>query len=888
MKRKLVFSVNIGIVFIVALLTFLYVRKDNKITYETQIENFMSMSEGLSQVTAKYLENEQFVCDTWAAFINSNTLSLEDSLSFVRSARPKKYSSVHIIFIDDDSFEGYSIAPSPNDENDFSVSYKHLNLFPDLNVPDDVSKINITRTYTNPQNGLQSIAFYNKIKILQDKTTRDALLLRIIPTEILNNSWTFPTDRFQDAQVSLIDMKGDYIIRGKYFKNSNFFEFYKSYNQDDFDPKFQENIKSENYGIESMIGSRSVPLLVSYVAVNSTDNWKIIVTVPKEKVTENNFNWILTILIALGLLLLLFFNILVLMSYNHQLITSTKAAEAANKAKSSFLSLMSHDIRTPMNAVLGMNEMILRESKEDDTLNYASNIKVSGKTLLSLINGILDFSKIEEGKMEIIPVDYKTSFFINNIINSVSKQLEKKKLEFIIKIDQNIPSVLNGDDLRVNQVIMNLLSNSVKYTQKGRVSFTMRTERIQGDTAELYVEVSDTGIGIKKEDMQRLFEPFERLDEQKNRNIQGTGLGMSIVTRLLHLMGTTLEVESIYGTGSSFHFLLKQKIVNPKPIGNFKDHLKDRVAENQSEITLYAPKAKILVADDNESNLKVAKNFLKLMGIVPDLVSGGFEVIEKIRQKQYHLVLLDHMMPQIDGAETLKKLREENLIGSTVMIAFTANIVAGAKEEYLREGFDGVLSKPIELEKLQSLLQKYLPKDITENKKEPSSKEASSAEATSSEATSVEDEILEFAPQGDASSKEALIQNEDVQNAGKKTFSSMREALTELGIDTEEGLRYCANDTDFYIEMLSTFVSSCKDKIQELDAYEKNNDLKNYQILVHALKSNTKGLGAESLSQTAKDLEEAAKNLDDAFVKENHKNFIAALEKTAKAIQKVL
>lgn len=551
-------------------------------------------------------------------------------------------------------------------------------------------------------------------------------------------------------------------------------------------------------------------------------------------------------------------------------------AEKANKAKSMFLSSMSHDIRTPMNAILGMNEMILRETKEEKTLDYAYNIKVSGKILLSLINSLLDFSKIEEGKMEIFPIPYETAFFVNNIINSISKAAEEKGLEFVVNIDENLPCVLLGDDIRINQVIMNLLSNAVKYTQRGRVTFTMRTEKIQDESIELYVEVSDTGIGIRKEDMERLFTPFERLDEQKNRSIQGTGLGISIVTRLLNLMGSKVELDSIYGIGSSFHFTLKQEIVDPAPMGDYKEPLKDKVANSQTEITLYAPKAKILVADDNETNLKVAKNFLKLIGIVPDMVSTGFDVIKKMKEKQYHIVLLDHMMPRMSGSETLKKLREEKLIGDTIIIAFTANVVAGAKEEYLKEGFDGMLSKPLELERLQDILKRFLPKDVISSKK-PALNDS---------------DVLEFSPQGSPQeedpSQSKAPSDANLSGMNGWDFFNMKNALNKSGIDTEQGLHFCANDKDFYIEMLSGFVSSKDEKLKELDSYAKEKDFKNYRILVHALKSNTKSLGANELSKKAKELEDASKEENEIFINENHKKFIEFYEKTAKIIQQAL
>ena len=397
---------------------------------------------------------------------------------------------------------------------------------------------------------------------------------------------------------------------------------------------------------------------------------------------------------------------------NNALAKSLDEAKKANEAKSRFLSLMSHDIRTPMNAILGMNEMILREASDEGIREYAHNVQAAGKTLLSLINGILDFSKIEEGKMEIIPVRYDTAVLARNIINSISSQAEKKGLELSVSIDRELPARLLGDDVKIGQVIQNLLSNAVKYTHSGTVSFTMKALNVEDGFLDLFVEVKDTGIGIRKEDMERLFEPFERLDEKRNRAIQGTGLGISIVTRLLSMMGSRLEVQSVYGSGSAFSFTLRQKVEDPSPIGDYREQQKTKATEPPAGPKFYAPGAKVLVADDNEMNLRVAKNFLKLFGITPDLASSGYEVLDKMRQKEYHLVLLDHMMPEMDGTETLRKLREENITGDAAVIAFTANVVEGTREEYLTAGFDGMLSKPIEMEKLQEALRQFLPEEL--------------------------------------------------------------------------------------------------------------------------------------------------------------------------------
>lgn len=398
--------------------------------------------------------------------------------------------------------------------------------------------------------------------------------------------------------------------------------------------------------------------------------------------------------LATGLVCLVTFLVCIIMVYrllsdlirwqdetNRQMKDAADAAIAAGKAKSQFLAQMSHEIRTPINAVLGMNEMILRESSDETILDYAGNIQAAGRTLLSLINSILDFSKIEDGKMEIIPVKYDIASMIHNLVNSIAERARNKSLDFIVEVDEELPSVLFGDDVRITQVIMNLLTNAVKYTEKGKIILSIKEGGRDEDSVYLDVMVKDTGIGIKQEDMGKLFESFERLEEKRNRNIEGTGLGMSIVTKLLVMMESELQVESVYGEGSEFSFRIRQAVIDPQPIGDYAKRLEKSKGSLDNAAHLYAPGAKVLVVDDNEMNRKVAQNLMKLNGIVPDQAASGMEAIEKIRENTYDVVFLDHMMPKMDGIETLAKLKEECLVadGMTI-IALTANAVVGARE----------------------------------------------------------------------------------------------------------------------------------------------------------------------------------------------------------------
>lgn len=399
-----------------------------------------------------------------------------------------------------------------------------------------------------------------------------------------------------------------------------------------------------------------------------------------------------------------------------ELIDASERAIAASEAKSSFLSNMSHEIRTPINAVLGMNEMILRECEEPNILAYSNSIRTAGSTLLGLVNDILDFSKIEAGKMEIIPVDYDLSSVINDLVNMIQTKADDKGLKLELDINKSIPKLLHGDEVRIKQVITNLLTNAVKYTEKGKVTFCIRYEKVpyEPDSVLLKVNIRDTGIGIKKEDMKKLFSEFDRIEEARNRNVEGTGLGMSITKRLLEMMDSALIVESIYGLGSKFSFELKQTVVKWEELGDYETAYKESVGKRKKYHEKFrAPDAHVLVIDDTPMNLVVFQSLLKQTRIKIDTADSGDDGLKLSYDKKYDMIFIDHMMPDKDGIETLHELRsrpkDPNL--NTPAICLTANAISGAREQYLAEGFNDYLSKPVDSEKLENMLLEYLPED---------------------------------------------------------------------------------------------------------------------------------------------------------------------------------
>lgn len=501
-------------------------------------------------------------------------------------------------------------------------------------------------------------------------------------------------------------------------------------------------------------------------------------------------------------------------------------ALAANEAKGKFLAHMSHEIRTPINAVLGMDEMILRESREQNIKEYAMDIHTAGQSLLSLINDILDFSKIESGKMEIVPVEYDVSSMFHDLVNMISQRALDKNLKLSVEIDHEIPSRLYGDDVRIRQVLTNILTNAVKYTHEGTVWL-----RVQGHSAEgkavLYFEVEDTGIGIKEEDLPKLSAEFERIEEDRNRNIEGTGLGMNITMLLLNMLGSRLHVESVYGQGSKFSFELEQKIVDSTPIGDFESKV-HQIAQNYSYSSkFYAKDAKILVVDDNAMNRKVLRNLLKETQIQVTEAEGGRACLELVKNNSYDLIFLDHMMPEMDGVETLHyiKTMEECPCRTTPVVMLTANAVSGAKEKYLGEGFDDFLSKPIVPEKLEAMIQKFLPEELIVQDRDP----GNSLEEGEHAVGEVSLEDLPFV--------EGLDWN----------YAWMHLPDMEL-------LEYTVKE--FYSQ-----IDSAADNLAQ--AYENIDDpdcLEQYRIFVHAMKSLSATVGIIPLSGVARVLEYAAKD----------------------------
>lgn len=520
-------------------------------------------------------------------------------------------------------------------------------------------------------------------------------------------------------------------------------------------------------------------------------------------------------------------------------------AVRANEAKSLFLSNMSHEIRTPINAVLGMNEMILRECTDDQLLSYAANIQSSGKTLLFLINDILDMSKIESGKMEIVRVEYAPEDLLMDLWNIIFLRAQEKGLNIRFSLDETLPRKLFGDDVRIKQIVTNLLTNAVKYTPQGGIELTAAYERREEGQIALVISVKDTGMGIRKEDMGKLFESFQRLDEEKNRNIEGTGLGMNITMSLLKLMDGDMKVESEYGKGSVFTVTIPQGIVCDEPAGDFESIRRRRdQSRSKKQQTFEAPEARVLVVDDNSMNLTVFQSLLKRTRMGITTADSGKRCLELVKKEHYHVIFMDHMMPEMDGIETLHEIQKLSDFPNkdTPVIALTANALSGAREGYLKEGFADFLTKPIDGDLLEQTVERYLPQALV-RRTQPAGEEPESI----------------------------------------KLRADYKDYL-QYGISIENGLAHAKDDMDMYLELVRMFIWE-RGKQDSMRQFLQEQNMKDYAIWVHGLKGNARTLGAERLADLAYEHEKQSKAGNAEYVNACWEELVGVWENTLEGFQ---
>ena len=685
MKKTLIIIANFLIVLFTLFFVSLYVRNQSAFMQSYNTENFMNMSIGMEQVTTNYLEGEQRLCDSWAACINSRKMNMAEAMDYLNVAQRLPYISAHIIKVD--SLTGFSNRPKINDPKDYTVSYKEIDIFSSLNVLlGQQDQVRVTRSYTNPINGVQSIAFCDLLELRGDAggIIESAILMRVIPVEVLASKWVFPSEKYSDAQISIIDREGNYIIKGKSFKNSNFFEFYKSYNQTGKEKL--ESLESEIHetGMFTMQNSKAESCLIVHVPVNTSFDWTLLTYIPMTDINKNNIDWPLVIVVSFCLLLLLVFDILVFMRFNRKLAAAAAEADSANKAKTDFLSTMSHDIRTPMNAIIGLTTIAEKNVKDSQYVSdNLKKIKLASNHLLTLINDILDISKVERGNISLSPVTFSIVDSAENLVNISQPTVRQKNIDFRFRSKNIKHEYLYADQLRINQIFINILSNALKYTPAGKQVYVDLSElpSEKKDCIKLEYKVADTGIGMSQDFMEVMYQPFIRQTDSRINTIQGTGLGLAITKKMVDIMGGQIECQSQEGLGTTFTVTLDIEVSSK--------------AENEQKL----PPLEVLVIDDDEVLLETACDTLTALGTNPELAESGETALTKLLAKKeagksYDVIILDWKMPGVNGVELTKKIRE--IAGNDISILLVSAYDWTQIEEDAKDaGIDGFISKPL-------------------------------------------------------------------------------------------------------------------------------------------------------------------------------------------------
>lgn len=534
-----------------------------------------------------------------------------------------------------------------------------------------------------------------------------------------------------------------------------------------------------------------------------------------------------------------------------------RAADAANQAKSTFLANMSHEIRTPMNVIIGFSELLLKMELEEQARECVQDIKDSSENLLAIINDLLDISKIESGKMELVCTAYYTGSLFQDIFLIINTQAKRKGLTFDMTVTPNMPNQFYGDKIRIRGVLINLLNNAVKYTKQGTVKLEASVLKIEGDIATLEFKVTDTGVGIKEGEQERLFESFAQVDRKVHYGVEGTGLGLAIVKGYVSLMNGDVTVRSVYGEGSVFTAVIEQKVIDASPMDKF-DGKAVKKAEDFTLGNIKVLDTRVLVVDDNLINLKVVGSTLGYYGLLVDTASSGAEAIELCRQNPYQMVFMDQMMPQMDGIETMHEIRKlgerYRMGGECKVIVLTANALAGVREQLVRQGFDEYLGKPMNFKQLERILLQFLPKEkilLSEN-----------------------------------GEKNGLGQTN--QSRLMRDAKEIEEIQRILEVEVDQGIAFCGGRLTDYLKVLQLTYSNGESGISELQRLQQQGEYKDYTIKIHGMKSTTLSVGAKEVSDMAKAQELAGKDGDYAYIDTHMEEFIVEYRKLLERMRIVL
>ena len=685
MKKTMVIIVNVFIMIAMLIFVVLYSNTQSQNTEQRQIEHFENTTIAMERVTENYLEGEQRICDVWARYINSRNMTIEEAISFIRISHVLPNASAHIVFLD--SLSGLSSKARRDAPDDYSVSYARVSLLEDVRWISDIgSSINISRAYTNPVNGEQSLAFCNLITLYDPDTDvpKDAILLRVLPISELEQKWIFPREEYENAELSMIDVDGNYIIKDHSFKNSNFFEFYRSYNSGDTAAQELFEKITSSTGSCSMYNSRGEKCILAYTPIASKAEWVLLSFMPMNELNVNTENWMLVGIVSVGLLILFVFDLTVMLYFNQKLHAAAREAAFANQAKTDFLSTMSHDIRTPMNAIIGLTT--IAKKNLDDTESVRENLQkitLASNHLLTLINDILDISKVESGKLNLSPQTFSIVETVENLVNISQPMIKEKNIEFHFHISRMEKEYLYADQLRLNQIYINILSNAIKYTEPGgHVSVDMREdESKKPGCVQLTYIVSDSGIGMSPEFMANMYQPFSRQTDSRVNSIQGTGLGLAITKQMVDLMNGTINCQSEPGKGTTFTVILDIPI-----------------AERQREDMVLEP-MDVLIVDDDPILQETAADTLKSLGVTADCAESASKALEMIThrhetEQDYRIVILDWKMPDIDGIEMTRRIRSTVSPDIPILLisAYDRTDIEGAAK---KAGANAFISKPL-------------------------------------------------------------------------------------------------------------------------------------------------------------------------------------------------
>ena len=686
MKKTFIIVVNVVIMASILIFVVLYSRSESKASYRRQIEHFEDTTVTMERVTGNYLESEQRICDIWARYINNKTMTMEEAADYIRSSHVLENTSAHLISLD--TRRGLSSRPKQGTADDYAVSYERVDLLKNVEWIDEIGKsINITRAYTNPMNGEQSLAFCNRIKLYdpENKTPETAILLRVIPISALEQKWVFPQTELVNAELSMIDDNGDYVLKGDSFKNSSFFEFYKSYNSTDPETSgaLFEKITSST-GSVSMINSHQEECILAFTPVAATAGWTMLGLVPAKELNADTENWLLIGVVSAGLLILFLSDLLYILYFNKRLQIAAREAESANKAKTDFLSTMSHDIRTPMNAIIGLTTIAEKNLGDvESTGESLRKISLASNHLLTLINDILDISKVESGKLKLSPLTFSIVETVENLVTVSQPMIKEKNIDFSFHTNRMEKEYLYTDQLRLNQIYINILSNAIKYTEPGgQVRVDLRQEKSDkpGCIRLTYV-VADTGIGMSPEYMETMYQPFSRQIDSRVNSIQGTGLGLAITKQMVELLDGTIECQSEQGKGTTFTVVL------------------DIPEAHRQREDMQLDSIDVLIVDDDETMLQTAVDILESLGASAEQAQNGLEALGMIEHRHlsgrdYDAIIIDWKMPEIDGLETIRRIRSE-IDANIPILLISAYDWSDIEDKAKEAGANAFVSKPL-------------------------------------------------------------------------------------------------------------------------------------------------------------------------------------------------